>query len=126
MADDRSRARNRGKSYERRTAKHYGGTRNPQNHLGAADVDADWRTIENKNLAKLPALVVRWMGQAVKGAEVRKKATGQDTLPMVMMKARGQRDNSSLVVLRRRDFDLWFGNESAEVMAAELEESIDD
>lgn len=89
------------KAFERWVARVTGGRRTGNVGLDTADVQHDWLAPECKYRAKLP----QWLTDAMAQAE--RNARGEK-LPCVWLKAKGDRNWDSLVVMRASEFVQWF------------------
>jgi len=94
------------KGTERAVAAALGGKRT--GHLGGADVDAGWLSVEVKHRASIPAWLVGAMEQAERNAGVDADGVTRQ-LPIVVIHQHGGRHVDDLVVLRLGDFTEWFG-----------------
>ncbi len=67
-----------------------------------ADVRVDWLTAEVRRRAALPG----WLTDAVDRA---RRCSTESQLPVAVLHAQGERVEDSLVVMRLRDFEAWYG-----------------
>jgi hypothetical protein len=85
---------------ERAIAQRLGGER--IGHLGGADIDAGWLSVEVKTRRTLP----QWIRDAIAQT---KRNGGVEQLSVVILHQQGQRHNGDLVVMTLADFECWFG-----------------
>lgn len=90
------------KGVERKLAQRLGGER--VGHLGGADVQTVWLSVEVKTRKELP----QWLRDAVAQA---KRNSGVSQLPVAILHQVGQRHAGDLVVIALADFEGWFGAE---------------
>lgn len=102
-------SRTRGKNTELAIAKIMGAKRN---HFEAEDLRHPILSIEVKHRKKLPALVTKFMGQAV-------AACADDKIPVVIMHEGSAQHTDDLVIMRLYDLEDLVGR----VMRAPAEES---
>lgn len=88
-------SRTRGKNTELAIAKIMGATRN---HFEAEDLRHPILSIEVKHRKKLPALIKKFMGQAV-------AACAESKIPCVVMHEGGSQHTDDLVVMRLYDLE---------------------
>ncbi|MDD3494258.1 MAG: hypothetical protein PHZ19_12260 [Candidatus Thermoplasmatota archaeon] len=91
------------KEHEKRTSKAFGGRRVSSPWRKGPDSEGDWYVAECKARKLLPQWLVNAVMQAVRDAK-----DGQ--LPIAVLHQKHQRSENDLVVMRRRDFEAWFGN----------------
>lgn len=96
------------KAHEKRTAEFIGGERVSAPWRKGPDAVSDWAVAECKARKLLPQWLVDAVMQAVRDAQ-----DGQ--LPMAVLHQKYQRSENDLVVMRRRDFEAWFGGQVPEV-----------
>lgn len=89
------------KSTERRIAKELNGER--IGHLGGADVDAGWLSVEVKHRQSIP----QWLRDAMKQSSRNARA---DQLSIVVVHEHGASGADDLVFLTLGDFKQWFGD----------------
>lgn len=89
------------KAVERALAKRLNGERT--GHLGVADVQTDWLSVEVKSRKTLP----QWLRDAIAQA---KRNAGLEQLPVAILHQKGQRHAGDLVVMALADFENWFGD----------------
>ncbi len=91
------------KHVERAVAKRLGGQRVPvSGRAGQPDIAHSWLAIEVKHRRKLP----QWLTKALEQAE---QAARPGQLPIAVLHQHGQRYGDSLVVLRLKAFEEWYG-----------------
>jgi hypothetical protein len=90
------------KAHERRTAAALGAVRVGNTGAASPDARSEWLVIECKSRAALPAWIKDAMQQAEAGA-------GEYQLPIVVLHELGGRALDDLVILRRSEFEAWFG-----------------
>lgn len=90
------------KQFERRICKRFGLV-----HLGGRrpgpDGMSEWLKVECK---LLKGVIPKWLEGALLQATTGAKKT---QLPIAIIKEKGKNDDSSLVVMRLKDFEEWFG-----------------
>jgi len=90
------------KQHEKRTAKALGGHRIGVTGRSTVDVIAPWLSVECKQRRRLPA----WIESALRQAEA---GAGSERLPIAVLHEKNRRSGNDLVVMRQRDFLIWFG-----------------
>lgn len=94
------------KDSERAIAAAIGGKRVPVTGRGrgdAPDIAHPWLAVEVKHRASLPG----WLTGALAQAVASKRG---DQLPVAIIHEAGKRHTENLIVLRQKDFVLWFGD----------------
>lgn len=73
------------------------------------DIEHPWLAIEVKSFALLPPRVREAIEQAVKAAEWMKRKRGEDKLPVGILHLKNTDMGNSLVIMRLKDAEAWFG-----------------
>ena len=95
------------KRAEKRVAEILGGQRVGNTGKATEDVRTRWLRVEVKTRKGFPLWIKRALAQVL-------RTTGPSQLGIVVLHEKGQRYDDSLVVLRLKDFQEWFGDVAAE------------
>ncbi len=80
----------------------------------APDIEHPWLALEVKSFAAWPPRVREAMDQAVKAAEWMRRKRGEDKLPVGILHRSRTDIGESLVIMRLKDAEAWFGFRSAQ------------
>ena len=75
----------------------------------APDIEHPWLALEVKSFAALPPRVREAIDQAVKAAEWMRQKRGEDKLPVGILHLSHTDMGNSLVIMRLKDAEAWFG-----------------
>lgn len=114
------------KAVERKIAEILGGERVPvsgRTRGWAPDILHPLYALEVKSRLRIPALLVEGMDQAVKAAEWAWKREGVKKLPVLIIHKDGTAYDNSLVVIRLKDIQEWYGFGKGRVTAEDGKET---
>lgn len=94
------------KAHERATAKALGGERTGNRGAAAPDVASSWCVCECKERQALPM----WLTAAMRQAEKAAMAYTSPRLALVVLHEKGGRRADDFVVMRRSEFQAWYGD----------------